>query len=56
MILDHSNAQIGLLDHQLAVGDENRKVHDRRLGPMLKALSNLAGVRRIDEVELTILR
>src|SRR5271157_5193142 len=56
MILDHSDAQIRLLDHQLAVGDEDRKVHDRRLGPMLKALSNRTGVCLIDEVELAILR
>ena len=56
MILDHSDAQVGFLDHQLAVGDEDRKVHDRRLGPMLKALSNRAGMRLIDEVELAILR
>src|SRR5579885_206 len=56
MILDHSDAQVRCLDHQLAVGDENRKVHDCRLGPMLKALSDWAGVRLVDEVELAVFR
>ena len=51
VVLDNNDAKIGLLYHQLAVGDEDRKIHDRRLGPMLKALSNLCGVSLIDEVD-----
>jgi hypothetical protein len=56
MVVDHSDAQVGLLDYQFAVGDEDRKVHDRRLGPMLKALSYRAGVHLVDEIELAIFR
>src|ERR1035437_2547052 len=56
MILNDNDAEVRLLCHQLAIGDQDRKVHDRCLRPMLKALSNGLCMRLIDEVELAILR
>ena len=55
VLLDHGDAEVWFIHHQLAVGDENGEVHHRRLGPMLKALSNLFGVCEIDKVELAVL-
>src|ERR1035437_7720970 len=56
MILNDNDAEVRLLCHQLAIGDQNRKVHDRCLRPMLKSLSNSLCMRLIDEVELAVLR
>ncbi|MGA9128793.1 MAG: hypothetical protein WB425_11705 [Terracidiphilus sp.] len=56
MILDNNDAEVRLLYHQLAIGDQDREVHDRCLRPMLKAFSNRLCMRLIDEVELAVLR
>src|ERR1035437_877088 len=56
MILDNNDAEVRKFRYQLAIGDQNRKVHDRCLRPMLKSLSDGLCMRLIDEVELAVLR